>query len=71
MPEETKQTSNWFEAAWAEREERLYPSLFGSVGSSIFPIPAEYFSEIFRQPWDPRWLHTGVFECRPSGERAS
>lgn len=62
--------SDWFEAAWEYREERLYRSWFGDMGPGIFTIPIDYFANLFRHPCDPRWLHTGVFECPPGPSRA-
>ena len=28
----------WFENAWAVREETIYRSLFGEIGSGIYPL---------------------------------
>ena len=62
----------WFENAWAVREEKIYRSLFGDIGSGIYPLGAELFTGQFRQTAiDPRWLSHGVFESMPSGSRAS
>ena len=61
-----------FEQAWAFREERLYPALFGTLGPGIYPLDAELFKKGFRQERiDPRWLHHGVFECPPNQKRSS
>lgn len=61
---------SWFEDAWAFREEKLYPKLFGSTGSGIYPLGAELFTKVFRQDsYDPRWLTHGVFECAPTVPR--
>lgn len=62
----------WFENAWAVREEIIYRSLFGEIGSGIYPLDCELFTGQFRQTSvDPRWLTYGVFESRPSDTRAS
>ena len=62
----------WFENAWAVREENIYRSLFGDVGSGIYPLDTQLFTGQFRQTSiDPRWLTHGVFESRPSGTRTS
>jgi hypothetical protein len=62
----------WFENAWAIREENIYRSLFGDIGSRIYPLDAELFRGQFRQTSiDPRWLTYGAFESRPNGTRAS
>lgn len=51
----------WFENAWAVREEKIYRSLFGDIGSEIYPLDSELFTGQFRQTSiDPRWpLHSG------------
>ena len=62
----------WFENAWAVREESIYRKLFGDTGSGIYPLDAELFTGQFRQTSvDPRWLTHGVFESKPSGTRES
>jgi hypothetical protein len=62
----------WFEDAWEVREESIYRSLFGDIGSGIYTLDAELFTGQFRQTSvDPRWLFHGVFESPPSGTRAS
>ena len=64
--------SEWFEKAWAVREEEVYPRLFGSVGANIFALTADIFTGVFRQAsFDPRWLTYGVFECAPTTNRAA
>lgn len=66
----TEQDLNWLEAAWEDREERVYPSAFGAMGTQIYPLPGELFTDTFRQDsFDPRWLHYGVFESPPSPPR--
>ena len=64
-------TDNWFEATWADRQDEIYPRLFGPVGSSIFPVSAQVFTETFQQGFDPRWLHCGVFESSPNQQHES
>ncbi|ROL76170.1 hypothetical protein BLX41_14760 [Pseudomonas protegens] len=62
----------WFEAAWAQREEELYPALFGELGPGIYPLDMALFSEVFGQTEvDPRWLSHGVFESPPNTRRNS
>jgi hypothetical protein len=63
----------WFESAWADREENLYRALFGDIGSGIYPLDSELFKGQFQQTSiDPRWLTHGVFESPPSrGARQS
>lgn len=57
---------HWFEAVWGDREERIYPQLFGSVGDRIFPAAATVFTDLFKQSFDPRWLRCGVFQSPPN-----
>ena len=62
----------WFEDAWAVREESIYRSLFGDIGSGLYTLDGELFTGQFRQASvDPRWLFHGVFESPPSDTRAS
>jgi hypothetical protein len=63
------QRSSWLEEVWEEREEKLYPGMFGPM-RGIFPIPPARFQR-FDAPPDPRWLMTGVFECAPTATRSS
>ena len=70
MPEQS--WKDWFEHTWAVREEELYPSLFGELGTGIYPLTADLFTATFpNDPVDPRWLHDGVFECPPTPARRS
>jgi hypothetical protein len=63
---------SWFEAAWAQREEQLYPTLFGALGPGIYPLDGALFSERLGQTEiDPRWLTIGVFESPPNAQRDS
>jgi len=63
---------DWFEQAWADREENVYPRLFGPDPRGIFTLPNTIFLDTFQQPsFDPRWLHYGVFEFRPTPTRPS
>lgn len=39
----------WFENAWAVREEKIHRSLFGDIGSEIYPLDSELFTGQFRQ----------------------
>ena len=65
-------SQEWFEDAWAVREDSIYRSLFGDIGSGIYALDAELFTGQFRQASvDPRWPFT---EClnrrRVARERA-
>src|SRR5260370_41476318 len=62
----------WFEAAWADREERLYPALFGEMPSDIYPLSFDTFAGMSApDKVDPRWLTYGVFEITPNEKRNS
>jgi hypothetical protein len=64
--------ADWFERAWAVREEEVYPRLFGSMGETICVLTPDMFTDTFKQEsFDPRWLTYGVFECPPTPERRS
>ena len=64
--------ASWLEAAWAQREEELYPTLFGDLGPGIYPLDMALFSQVFGQSEvDPRWLTHGVFESPPNAGRSS
>ncbi|WP_435008662.1 suppressor of fused domain protein [Tundrisphaera lichenicola] len=63
---------DWFEGAWADREENIYPERFGSDQRGIFTLSHDIFLETFQQPsFDPRWLFYGVFEYSPTATRSS
>ena len=58
------------EAVWEQREEAVYPGLFGKVSRGIFALPSDLFDEVFGQTnIDPRWLHHGVLEFGPTSPR--
>ena len=63
---------DWFERAWAEREEEVYPRLFGPLSQDICVLTHDLFLTTFKQEtFDPRWLHYGVFEVAPTDTRSS
>jgi hypothetical protein len=60
------------EDSWEQREEQIYPDLFGETGPGIFPLDALLFKEQFGvDEIDPRWLHYGVLKCAPTNKRES
>ena len=62
----------WFEQAWAVREEDVYPRLFGPLSEDICVLTPDLFLKTFKQEsFDPRWLHYGVFEAAPTDTRSS
>jgi hypothetical protein len=60
---------HWFEAIWADREERVYADYFGDAGPGIYTLPASLFDALGHPSPDPRFLTHGVFECPPSPAR--
>jgi hypothetical protein len=61
---------NLFEDSWEQREEQIYPALFGGTGEGIYPLDASLFKNQFGvDDIDPRWLHYGVFKFAPTSER--
>jgi len=62
----------WFEDAWAQREEQLYPRVFGPLRPQIWPLSHEVFRGTFSQESvDPRWLTYGVLVSEPNKSRPS
>jgi hypothetical protein len=60
------------EGVWKQREEEVYPTLFGHGGRGIFPLTQDLFGRRFGQTdVDPRWLFQGVFEFPPTSHRNS
>lgn len=59
------------EAVWAQREDVIYPELFGGEGRGIFPLSQNVFDVFPNAQIDPRWLHYGVFEYAPFQGRKS
>ena len=58
------------EDSWKQREEQIYPSLFGGAGEGIYLLDASLFNNQFDiDDIDPRWLHYGVFKYAPTSDR--
>ena len=57
------------ERVWTEREEQIYPRMFGPLESSIYPLDAELFRAMGAVAIDPRWLHVGVMVAPPTATR--
>ena len=56
----------WFENAWAQREEGVYRDLFGADTGGIYPLDHDIFEPFDKGDVDPRWLTHGVFKFPPS-----
>jgi hypothetical protein len=55
------------EEVWEQREEVVYPGLFGPKARGIFVLDFDLFLKTFKQESvDPRWLHYGVLEYGPT-----
>ncbi len=62
----------WAVRAAREREEILYPPLFGPVYGRVFPIPEDLLRTRFKQEsYKPHWLQKAVLEFAPIKGRAS
>jgi hypothetical protein len=57
--------AQWFEAVWTDRDERVYPDVFGSLGGGAHPASASTFQRFGKEP-HPGWLHHVVFACPPN-----
>lgn len=57
------------EDSWEEREEVVYPEVFGDTGPGIYPLSNGVFEQLDAQSVDPRWLTHGVFQSPPNDKR--
>lgn len=57
------------EDAWEEREEKVYPHVFGDTGPGIYALSNAIFEQLDAQSVDPRWLTHGVFQSPPNDTR--
>lgn len=62
--------SQWFEAVWSDREDRVYRSLFSDLGEGVYTAGAATFARYQKEP-HPGWLNHGVFACPPNERRRS
>ncbi len=58
----------WFEEIWRDREERVYPELFGPLPKTVLPIKAESYRAILGPTTtiNDEWLHYAVIEIAPN-----
>ncbi len=60
------------ERSWEQREQEIYPSLFGDLGEGIYTLSFEIFQRQFGlESIDPRWMHCGVFKSPPNEHRTT
>ncbi len=57
------------EEAWEEREDVVYPKVFGDTGPGLYPLTNEVFEQLDATSVDPRWLTHGVFQSPPNDAR--
>lgn len=57
------------EEAWEEREDVVYPKVFGDTGPGLYPLSNAVFEQLDAQSVDPRWLTHGVFQSPPNDTR--
>ena len=62
--------AKWFEGVWSDREDRVYPSLFGDLGEGIYTAGASTYERYQKKP-HPGWMNHGVFACPPNDDRSS
>lgn len=62
--------SDWFEALWTDREDRVYRSVFGDLGKGVYTAGDKVF-ERYGKDVHPGWKNHGVFACPPHDERDS
>ena len=66
-----QERQQWFEAVWRQREEIVYPSLFGPLSNKMCTLSARWFESMGFKEIDPRWLTHGVLESPPNASRES
>ncbi len=59
---------DWFEDIWRDREERIYPALFGPLPPTVVPVPFDAFRAILGPDAaiKPEWRHYAVIEIAPN-----
>lgn len=62
--------AQWFENVWSEREDRVYPALFGALGDGVYTAGDSVYRRYGKQP-HPGWLNHGVFASPPNPQRAT
>ncbi|MGC8625147.1 MAG: suppressor of fused domain protein [Phycisphaerae bacterium] len=69
MPTHEDQWRQWFESVWKQREEVVYPTLFGPFADTIHTLSASWFQAMGFKEVDPRWLTHGVLVFPPHAHR--
>lgn len=62
--------ADWLQEIWTDREENIYPEIFGPLPDKVLPLPVESLLAILgERPIDPRWLQYAVIEVEPNKNR--
>ncbi|MEI7556180.1 suppressor of fused domain protein [Candidatus Chlorohelix sp.] len=62
----------WFQKIWEEREEKIYPELFGKLPETVIRLQEQALKAILGADAKilPEWLHYGVIEIAPNAHHA-
>ncbi len=66
MKTQSEHWQQWFESVWKQREEVVYPKLFGAFTGEIRTLSRAWFESMGFQDIDPRWLTHGILESPPN-----
>lgn len=66
MKTQNQQREQWFQNVWKQREEVVYPEVFGAFTGHIHALSAPWFESMGFKDIDPRWLTHGVLESPPN-----
>ncbi|MHB1769289.1 MAG: suppressor of fused domain protein [Phycisphaerae bacterium] len=66
MKTQNQQREQWFQNVWKQREEDVYPEVFGAFTGHIHALSATWFESMGFKDIDPRWLTHGVLESPPN-----
>lgn len=69
MATDEERWRQWFETVWKQREEEVYPALFGPMSGNIHTLSERWFVAMGFKEVDPRWLTHGVLESPPNDRR--
>jgi hypothetical protein len=66
MKTDQQQWRQWFGTVWKQREEIVYPNIFGPLTDNIYALSAGWFEAMGFKEIDPRWLTHAVLESPPN-----
>jgi hypothetical protein len=63
-----KNNDEWFHEIWREREEKKYPTLFGTLPDTVIPLPEKALQDILGSDKKilEEWKHYAVIEIPPN-----